>query len=153
MDNMNGRGEATALFERRPKPHKVISMLLSRRHCLPLVLLAGAYPALGQEEVRWRNLTFETVAGRKVIYPNGNFAEFHRSGMYRHHNSRRNRDNTGRWSLVQRLAGQAQSIRVDFDNGQSIIFGFMQRGDKIYFARSPDRVVEGNRVVEFQEIK
>ena len=108
----------------------------TQRFLWPLIaLLLGLMPASAQEN-RWRNMSAETIAGRKLTLRNGAEISYFRDGRI-HILNGQGTERTGRWSIgaATLFAEHPRSIRITLDQGPAMYFSYWQSGDRLFHVR------------------
>lgn len=88
------------------------------------------------QEIRWRNVSVETVAGRRLHLENGAQISYFRDGRL-HIRNGRGREHTGRWEIgrASAVSGHSRSIELYLNNGERNTFYYFQEGDTLYHVR------------------
>ena len=102
---------------------------------LTFMLLTGTLCAV-EAETRWRNMSYDTVAGRQVRFANGSYVNYHRDGRLEgvYPDGRPYR---GTWEIgpTNIFAGNPQSISIKLDNGRTNNVYYLQQGENIFVVR------------------
>lgn len=88
------------------------------------------------QEVRWRNVSAETVAGRRLNLENGAQISYFRDGRL-HIRNGNGKERTGRWEIgrTSAISGHSQSIELFLDNGERNTFYYFQEGSAVFHVR------------------